>query len=149
MVTRVLESYGEKPLETIESVHNYVGEDGIIRKGAISARAGQRVIIPWNMKDGCIIGTGLGNPEWNFSAPHGAGRKMGRNEARGKIDLQYFAKSMRDAGVWTSCVSKETLDEAPQAYKDYQIIESLLGPTVRVDFHVKPVYNFKAGKEGK
>ena len=149
MITRVLESYGEKPRETIESVHNYVGEDGIIRKGAISARAGQRVIIPWNMKDGCIIGTGLGNPDWNFSAPHGAGRKMGRNEARGKIDLQYFAKSMRDAHVWTSCVSKETLDEAPQAYKDSQVIESLLGPTVRVDFHVKPVYNFKAGKEGK
>jgi tRNA-splicing ligase RtcB (3'-phosphate/5'-hydroxy nucleic acid ligase) len=147
MIARVLESYGEKPIETLESVHNYVGEDGIIRKGAISARAGQRVIIPWNMRDGCIIGTGLGNPDWNFSAPHGAGRRMGRKEAKAKIDLQYFAKSMHDAHVWTSCVSKDTLDEAPQAYKDSQTVEALIGDTVKVEARVKPVYNFKAGKE--
>lgn len=133
------------PQLVIDTVHNYIGEDGIIRKGAVSARAGERVVIPWNMRDGAIIGEGLGNQDWNCSAPHGAGRTMGRGEAKRTLSLDEYNQTME--GVWSSCVGAGTLDEAPMAYKNAREIEAALAPTVRVLCHLKPVYNFKAGGE--
>lgn len=128
--------------DSFTSVHNYISEDGYIRKGAIEAKEGQRVIIPLNMRDGCIIGIGKGNPDWNYSAPHGAGRKMSRSEAKQKISLEKFQYSMR--GVWSTTVCKETLDEAPQAYKPSKEIIELIEPAVEIVEVLKEVYNFKA-----
>jgi RNA-splicing ligase RtcB len=131
------------PVETVESIHNYINfQDGIVRKGAISANKGQMVVIPWNMRDGLIIGCGKGNPDWNNSAPHGAGRVMGRQHAKRVLNLEEFKETMK--GVWSSCVCQDTLDEAPMVYKISSEIEALLGPTVEVLHRVKPLYNFKA-----
>jgi tRNA-splicing ligase RtcB (3'-phosphate/5'-hydroxy nucleic acid ligase) len=133
-------------VETVESIHNYINfEDRILRKGAISAHVGERVIIPWNMRDGLVIGRGKGNVDWNFSAPHGAGRVMGRGQAKRTLDLEKFKESMD--GIWTSCVSKDTLDESPMVYKDHAMIQEAIGDTVDVELTVKPLYNFKAGVE--
>ena len=130
-------------LESVESVHNYIDfEQGVIRKGAISALKGERVVIPWNMRDGMIIGEGKGNPDWNNSAPHGAGRVMSRSAAKKNLSMDEFKKEM--GGVWSSCISENTLDEAPMAYKDHSKIASLISPTVDVKLHLKPIYNFKA-----
>ena len=130
-------------LETVSSVHNYINfDDRLIRKGAISAQQGERLIIPLNMRDGTIIGTGKGNPRWNQSAPHGAGRLMSRTQARAKIDLDDFRSTME--GVWSSSVNERTLDEAPMAYKPSEMIIDAISETVDVLFIMKPVYNFKA-----
>jgi RNA-splicing ligase RtcB len=129
----------------VQSVHNFIGDDDVIRKGAISAHKGEGVIIPWNMRDGIIMGVGKGNPDWNNSAPHGAGRKMSRSAARKRLNLDAFRKQMKEAGVWTSCVGKATLDEAPGAYKAPVNITNFLGETVEVTATLKPIYNFKAG----
>lgn len=127
----------------VESTHNYINfNDGIIRKGAISAHKGEQVIIPWNMRDGIIIGEGKGNEDWNCSAPHGAGRVMGRNQAKNNLSLDEFKDTMKD--VWSSCVNENTLDEAPMAYKDHTKVEELLKDTVDIKYRLKPVYNFKA-----
>lgn len=131
-------SFGE-----VESVHNYIDfEDRIIRKGAISAHEGQQVVIPWNMRDGLIIGRGKGNPEWNSSAPHGAGRIMGRGAAKKTLSVDEYRFSM--AGIWSSCVGQGTIDEAPAVYKPAEEILAAIGDTVEVEHVVKPVYNFKA-----
>jgi len=134
-------------LRVVESVHNFIGADDIIRKGAISARCGEPVVIPWNMRDGLILGEGLGAADWNYSAPHGAGRRMGRKEAHRTLSVDVFTAAMADAGVWSSCVGKDTLDEAPEAYKPYSEIEAWLGETVRITNRLFPVYNFKASEE--
>ncbi len=132
-------------LESIESVHNYIDfKDKVIRKGAISAHKDELVVIPWNMRDGLIIGKGKGNSDWNNSAPHGAGRVMSRSEAKQQIDIKEFGDSMKD--VYSSCVSKDTLDESPMAYKDHTEIEKYLSESVEILHRVKPVYNFKAGE---
>jgi RNA-splicing ligase RtcB len=136
-----------RAVETIESVHNFIGEDSIIRKGAVSARKGEPVIIPWNMRDGLIVGVGKGNTNWNNSAPHGSGRRMSRGEARRSLSVDEFSADMADAGVWSSCVGSETIDEAPGAYKPTDEILSVIGETVEIMDSFKPVYNFKAGKE--
>lgn len=129
----------------VESVHNYINfEDNIVRKGAISAHEGEEVLIPLNMADGIIFGIGKGNADWNFSAPHGAGRKMSRSKAKVNIRLEDFQYKMKKAGVWSSCVGKNTLDEAPQAYKNADKIIELLADTVDIQVRMKPVYNFKA-----
>jgi RNA-splicing ligase RtcB len=129
--------------EQIKSVHNYINfEDNIVRKGAIAAHEGQRVIIPLNMRDGSIIGTGRGNTQWNLSAPHGAGRIMSRKKAKEQFTVEEFEEEME--GVWTSCISQKTLDESPMAYKDKQIILDVIDETVDVEFIMKPIYNFKA-----
>jgi len=139
-------TWEERELDVVESIHNYIDfEDRIIRKGAISAHEGQRVVIPWNMRDGLIIGRGKGNANWNWSAPHGAGRVMSRGAARKKLDVADFAKTME--GIWTSCVGKATLDEAPMVYKDPNTIEQAIGDTVDVELTVKPLYNFKASDQ--
>lgn len=136
-----------RPDDVVTSVHNFIGDDGVIRKGAISAKAGEAVIIPWNMRDGLVLGVGRGNPDWNASAPHGAGRCMGRGEAKRTLRLDDFAATMRDAGVWSSCVGRDTIDEAPAAYKPAGEVEAALAETVEVRARLRPVYNFKAGGE--
>lgn len=124
------------------TVHNYIGEDNMVRKGAISASAGERVLIPFNMRDGAIIGVGLGNEDWNNSAPHGAGRTMSRKKARESLDMAEFQAQMR--GVYSSSVRAATIDEAPMAYKPAQEIIDALAPTVEIRSRLMPAYNFKA-----
>jgi RNA-splicing ligase RtcB len=132
-------------LEKIESIHNYINfEDKIIRKGAISARANEKVIIPFNMRDGSLLAMGKGNQAWNNSAPHGAGRTMSRTKANATLSLDDYRKSM--AGIWSSSVSKKTLDEAPSAYKNYQSILDNIKDTLDIIKIIKPVYNFKAAE---
>jgi len=125
------------------SIHNYIGEDRIIRKGAISARKGEPVIIPINMRDGIILGEGLGNEDWNFSAPHGAGRIMNREAVKTSFTVSQYKQQMR--GIYSTCIDKSTLDEAPFAYRGIEEIAVAIEPTVRIDKIIKPVYNFKAG----
>ena len=131
--------------DSFESVHNYIAlEDNIVRKGAISAKEGERVIIPMNMRDGCLIGVGKGNADWNYSAPHGAGRIMSRSEAREKINLKEYENSMND--IFTTSVNEETLDEAPFVYKPKEEIMEYITPSVEITNVIKPVYNFKSSK---
>jgi RNA-splicing ligase RtcB len=139
--------YKIKDADIVESVHNYINfQDQILRKGAISAHAGEKVIIPLNMADGIIIGTGKGNDEWNNSAPHGAGRAMSRSKAKATLSLEHFQETMRRKGVWTSTADKHTLDEAPQAYKKAEHIVKYLGDTVDIEVQMKPVYNYKSSE---
>lgn len=127
----------------IECIHNYIDiEHGILRKGAISAREGETVLIPINMRDGIIVGKGKGNADWNYSAPHGAGRILSRGQAKQQISLEEFEESMKD--VFTTCVGQSTLDEAPQAYKPIEDILNYIDETVEVVEVIKPIYNFKS-----
>lgn len=133
-----------------ESTHNYIDvTDSIMRKGAISAHQGEPVLIPLTMKAGVILGKGKGNPDWNYSAPHGAGRKMSRSKARSELKLEDYKKEMDESGIWTSSVSEETLDEAPAAYKDPQEIIDAVKETIEVEHILTPIYNLKAGEERK
>lgn len=127
-----------------ESVHNYIGEDNIIRKGAISARAGEKCIIPLNMRDGSLICTGRGNADWNRSAPHGAGRIMSRARAFQQLGMDEYRHSME--GIYTESLSEATKDESPMAYKSKEEIIRNIGDTVSVDAVIKPIYNFKAAE---
>jgi len=131
-------------LDQFETIHNYINfDDGIIRKGAVSAHPGERMVIPLNMRDGSLIAYGKGNAEWNFSAPHGAGRSMSRNQAKKQLDFEDFKKGMKH--VWTSTVSRKTLDEAPGAYKPKGEILKYISDSVEISETLKPTYNFKAG----
>ena len=126
-----------------ETIHNYISfEDNIVRKGAIRANKGERVIIPINMRDGSIIAVGKGNEEWNNSAPHGAGRLMSRRKAKETFNLDEFKKSMAD--IYSTSVLEETIDEAPFAYKPMQEIIDNIQDTVEIEKIIKPIYNFKA-----
>ena len=128
------------------SIHNYVdfsGNDPLLRKGAISAKDGERVIIPINMRDGIILGTGLGNPEWNYSAPHGAGRIYRRSEVAEHHTVSEFKKAME--GIHSICINKDTLDESPFAYRKIDDIAKVIRDTIRIDKIIKPIYNYKAG----
>lgn len=132
-----------KILEKFSSVHNYYDfDDKVIRKGAIAAREGEKLIIPINMRDGSILAVGKNNEDWNYSAPHGAGRLMSRGQAKGKITLEEFQKSM--AGIYTSSVKNSTVDEAPMAYKPIESILKYLDESVEVLEIIRPLYNFKA-----
>ena len=125
------------------TVHNYIDlEHGILRKGSVSAREGERLLIPLNMRDGALICIGRGNDDWNQSAPHGAGRLFSRTQAESSFTLSAFKKSM--AGIYTTTVSQDTLDECPMAYKDPQTIISAIGDTVRIEKQIRPIYNFKS-----
>ena len=127
-------------------VHNYIDvEKMLLRKGAVSAQRGERVLVPLNMRDGCLLCVGKGNPDWNCSAPHGAGRRLSRTEARQSFTLSQYKKEM--AGVYSSSISKETLDESPMAYKPAASILSQIEPALEVIEQLLPVYNFKAGEE--
>lgn len=128
-----------------ETVHNYISfEDNIVRKGAISAKRGETVLIPMNMRDGCIIGVGKGNDDWNQSAPHGAGRIMSRVKAKETFNLDEFKESMK--GIYTTSVNEETIDEAPMVYKPMQEIIECIKDTVEIKKIIKPIYNFKASE---
>ena len=127
----------------VESIHNYVDFDaGYIRKGAISAQAGERVVIPISMAEGIIFGIGKGNADWNNSAPHGAGRLYSRGKAKETLSMEEYKERMK--GIWSSCVSTKTLDESPMAYKGMDYIVEQITDTVDIVKIMKPVYNFKA-----
>lgn len=129
--------------EIFDTIHNYISfDDNIVRKGAISAKKGEKVLIPMNMRDGCIIAIGKGNDDWNQSAPHGAGRIMSRMQAKEKFNLDEFEKSMN--GIYTTSVCDSTIDEAPFVYKSMQEIIDCIGDTVEIIKIIKPIYNFKA-----
>ncbi|MDE7242989.1 MAG: RtcB family protein, partial [Oscillospiraceae bacterium] len=130
--------------EQFTTVHNYIDLDKmILRKGAVSAQAGERLLIPINMRDGSLLCTGKGCEDWNFSAPHGAGRLMSRSEAKETFTVSEFKKQME--GIYTTSVGRSTLDECPMAYKGIDDIVGNIDPAVTVDAVLKPVYNFKAG----
>ena len=129
-------------VEEFESIHNYISDDNIIRKGAISAAEGERCIIPLNMRDGSLICTGKGNPDWNRSAPHGAGRVMSRSQAYQKITMADFEASMQ--GIYSESVNDFTRDESPMVYKPADEIIANIGDAVRIDTIIRPIFNFKA-----
>jgi len=137
---------GVQPIETIESVHNYIDfRDFIIRKGAIRSYEGEKFILPFNMRDGILICTGRSCPDWNFSAPHGAGRIMSRGQAKRTIKLEDFQSQM--TGIYSTSVGRGTLDEAPDAYKDASIIEKAISPTATIIDRIRPVLNMKDSEE--
>ena len=133
-------------VEQFETIHNYIDTDHmILRKGSVSAREGERLLIPINMRDGALICIGKGNDDWNQSAPHGAGRLMSRSEARNSISMKEYTESM--SGIYTTSVNKGTLDESPMAYKPIDEIVKNIEPTAEIVSHIRPIYNFKAGDE--
>lgn len=135
-----------REVERFDTIHNYVDVNNmILRKGSISAQLGEKVIIHMNMRDGSLICVGKGNADWNYSAPHGAGRILSRSKARDTISMTEYEKSMQ--GIYTTCVSRGTVDESPMAYKPMQEIIDNIQDTVEVVDIIKPVYNFKAGGE--
>jgi len=130
-------------LTKFQTIHNYIDiEKNILRKGAVSAEKGELLLIPINMRDGSLLCRGKGNPDWNYSAPHGAGRIMSRTAAKKTFQLKEFQNSMK--GIFTSCVSKNTLDECPMTYKPIEEIVKNIGETVDIIDRLIPVYNFKA-----
>lgn len=143
MLDIIVEKAGLTIIDEFDSIHNFIDiEEGVIRKGATSARKGERLIIPLNMRDGSLICVGKGNKEWNYSAPHGAGRMLSRSAAKKELDLDEFKNQM--AGIYTTSVGESTLDEAPDAYKPIGAIIDNIGDTVDIIHHLKPVWNFKA-----
>lgn len=143
MADIILENTGLTETESFETIHNYIDFNRmILRKGAVSAEKGEKLLIPLNMRDGSLICTGKGDPDWNYSAPHGAGRLMSRTEAKNKLDLSDFQQQMH--GIFTTSVSKSTIDEAPGAYKPMEEIIEQIDGTVEIVDIIKPVYNFKA-----
>ncbi|WP_044974560.1 RNA-splicing ligase RtcB [Ruminococcus sp. HUN007] len=132
--------------EQFTTIHNYIDTDTmILRKGAVSAESGQKLLIPINMRDGSLICTGKGNPDWNCSAPHGAGRLMSRSQAKESFTVSEFKKQMK--GIYTTSVNAQTLDECPMAYKSLDDIVNNIGDTAEINDIIKPIYNFKAGDE--
>lgn len=135
-------------VERFETIHNYIDTDNmILRKGAVSAEYGEKLLIPINMRDGSLICIGKGNPDWNCSAPHGAGRLMSRSQAKQSLTVSEFKKTMSEAGIYTTSVGRDTLDEAPMAYKPMEEIIANIENTVEIVEVIKPIYNFKAGGE--
>lgn len=146
MTEIILERTGMNAVEGFHTVHNYIDtEEKILRKGAIAAHLGEKVLIPINMRDGSVLAVGKGNPDWNFSAPHGAGRIMSRTVARDTLDMEAYRKAME--GIYTTSVNRATIDEAPMAYKSLDDIIDVIRDSVDVIDIMKPIYNFKAGEE--
>lgn len=146
MADEILKGMKWKEKDSFTTVHNYLDtEQMILRKGAVSARRGEQLLIPMNMRDGSLLCEGLGNADWNFSAPHGAGRVLSRKEAKESLTLTQYKNDM--AGIYSSSVSRGTIDESPAAYKPMEQILKHIGETVKVKAILKPVYNFKAGGE--
>ena len=130
-------------VESFHTIHNYIDtEEMILRKGAIAAHEGEKVLIPINMRDGSVIALGKGNPEWNYSAPHGAGRIMSRTKAKDTLTMDEYKAAME--GIYTTSVNENTLDEAPMAYKALEDIIDVIRASVDIIDIMKPVYNFKA-----
>lgn len=141
---KIMLSMGWYSIDLFETVHNYIDESNMIRKGAISAKKGEKVLIPINMRDGSLLCVGKGNEDWNCSAPHGAGRIMSRNKARESISMESFRESM--TGIYTTSVCESTIDESPMAYKPMNEIINNVKDTVDILDVLKPVYNFKASE---
>ncbi len=145
IVREILKQMNLKAEDSFTTIHNYIEpETMILRKGAVSAKAGERILIPINMRDGSLICTGKGNPDWNFSAPHGAGRLMSRSAAKSSITLSQFKESME--GIYSTTVNKSTVDESPFAYKPMEEIIENITDTAEIVKIIKPVYNFKAAE---
>lgn len=143
MAEVILERTGMTGSDAFHTIHNYIDTDEmILRKGAIAAHKGEKVLIPINMRDGSVLAVGKGNPEWNYSAPHGAGRLMSRTRAKENLSMEDYRKTME--GVYTTCVNEATLDEAPMAYKSLEDIIGVIRESVDIIDIMKPVYNFKA-----
>lgn len=143
MMDTMLGELGLTETERFETIHNYIDmESTILRKGAVSAKLGEKLLIPINMRDGSLICTGKGNPEWNYYAPHGAGRLMSRSRAKETLNMAEFTQSME--GIYTTSVHESTIDEAPMAYKPMEAIVSNIHPTVEINSVIRPIYNFKA-----
>jgi len=139
----LLDRTGMSGTDGFHTIHNYIDtEEMILRKGAIAAHAGEKVLIPINMRDGSVLAVGKGNPEWNYSAPHGAGRIMSRTKAKNELNLDEYKKAM--AGIYTTSVNAATLDEAPMAYKSLDDIIDVIKESVDVIEVMKPIFNFKA-----
>ena len=145
MARILLERAGLHAEEAFHTIHNYIDTgEMILRKGAIAAHKGEKVLIPINMRDGSVLARGLGNEEWNFSAPHGAGRLMSRGDAKRNLTMDQYKAAMRD--VYTTCVNEDTLDEAPMAYKALTDIIDVIRDSVEIIDIMKPIYNFKAAE---
>ncbi len=145
MAEIILERTGLAGGEAFHTIHNYIDtEEMILRKGAIAAHDGEKVLIPINMRDGSVLAVGKGNPEWNFSAPHGAGRIMSRTRAKENLSMEEYKETMK--GVYTTSINENTLDEAPMAYKSLEDIIGVIRESVDVIDVMKPVYNFKASE---
>jgi len=139
----IIDQMGFDVESKFETIHNYIDfKRMILRKGSVSAENGETLLIPINMRDGSLLCVGKGNVDWNYSAPHGAGRLMSRGKAKENIDLETFEESMK--GIYTTSVGMETIDEAPQAYKSIEEIKTAIVDTVDIIDILKPVYNFKA-----
>ena len=148
MAEIILDRCGLKAEDAFHTIHNYIDtEERILRKGAIAAHKGEKVLIPINMRDGSVLAVGKGNPEWNYSAPHGAGRVMSRSGARQTLSMEEYKKAME--GIYTTSVNEQTLDEAPMAYKSLSDIIDVIGESVEVIEVLKPIYNFKASEPVK
>lgn len=146
MMDEIIKGMGLHVQEQFTTIHNYIDTDNmILRKGAVSAQAGEKLLIPINMRDGSLICTGKGNPDWNYSAPHGAGRVLSRAQAKQTLTVSEFKKQMK--GIYTTSVNAGTLDESPMAYKSIEDIVDNIGDTVEITDIIKPIYNFKAGTE--
>ena len=143
IVREILKGMKWKAEEQFSVAHNYLDDSGILHKGSISAKIGERVIIPANMRDGVLLGIGKGNAQWNYSAPHGSGRKLKREDVKKQYTVSEFKKEMK--GIYSSCVGADTLDEAPIAYRSMAEIVEQIKDTVEITEILKPVYNFKAG----
>jgi RNA-splicing ligase RtcB len=145
MTEVILRGMGLTEADRFTTIHNYIDTDAmILRKGAVSAKSGERLLIPINMRDGSLICAGKGNDDWNQSAPHGAGRLMSRKAAFAKLSMDEYKAGMR--GIYTTSVSFDTLDESPMAYKSIEEIISHISPTAEIIERVLPAYNFKAGE---
>lgn len=146
MMDEIIKGMGLHVKEQFTTVHNYIDtESMILRKGAVSAKEGEKLLIPINMRDGSLICTGKGNPDWNYSAPHGAGRIMSRSQAKQNFTVSEYRKQMK--GIYTTSVNAGTLDECPMVYKSMNDILDNIGDTAEVSEIIRPVYNFKAGEE--
>ena len=145
MAEILLERTGMTGSDAFHTIHNYIDTDEmILRKGAIAAHSGEKVLIPINMRDGSVLAVGKGNPEWNFSAPHGAGRIMSRSKAKETLSLDEYKETMK--GIYTTSINENTLDEAPMAYKSLEDIIDVIKESVDVIDVMKPIYNFKASE---
>ena len=145
MANIIIEAMGLTETSRFETIHNYIDFSRmILRKGAVRAEAAERLLIPINMRDGSLICVGKGNPDWNYSAPHGAGRLMSRSKAKEQLSMEEYQTSMN--GIYTTSVTQSTIDEAPQAYKPMEEIVRMVADTVEIDDIIKPVYNFKAAE---
>lgn len=144
MTDEIVNGLGLHVVEQFTTIHNYIDTDNmILRKGAVSAQAGEKLLIPINMRDGSLICRGKGNPDWNYSAPHGAGRLMSRSAAKQAFSVNEFSEQMQ--GIYSTSVNQSTLDECPMAYKNMEDIVDNIEPTVEILQVIKPIYNFKAG----